>query len=82
MARECGISKVTVYDIKQNEKNIKSYAATMESLSLGKNLKIMRMAQDDKLDEALYISGLCRRDTKVCMLVAPFCVKRQHNCII
>ena len=54
IANDYGIGKSTVYDLKKNENKIKMYASTMESLSYNnKKRKIMRMAADDKLDEAL-----------------------------
>jgi len=56
LAQEYGIGKTTVFDLKQNENRIKMYASTMDSLSFcKKGRKIMRMAADDKLDEALYL---------------------------
>ena len=56
IAHEYGIGRATVYDLKKNGNKIKSYASTMESLSFSKKKrKIMRMAADDKLDDAPYL---------------------------
>ena len=56
IAIEFGIGNSTVTDIKKNESSIRSFVSTMESLSVSsKERKIMRLADDEKVDEAVYL---------------------------
>ena len=56
LAEEYGIGGSMVGDLKKNEDRIRSFALTMEGLSMSKKgRKIMRLADDDKLDEAVYL---------------------------
>ena len=56
LAKEYGIGKTTVFDLKKNEDKIKAFAVSMDNLSVcKKQRKTMRMADDDKLDEALFL---------------------------
>ena len=56
IAKEFGIGNSTVTDIKKNESSIRSFVSTMESLSVSsKERKIMRLADDEKVDEAVYL---------------------------
>ena len=56
IASEFGIGNSTVTDIKKNESSIRSFVSTMESLSVSsKERKIMRLADDEKVDEAVYL---------------------------
>ena len=49
-------------DIKKNESNIRSFVSTMESLSVSsKERKIMRLADDEKVDEAVYLWYIQKR---------------------
>ena len=51
---EFGIGTSTVGDIKDKAK-IRSFASAMESMDMNKKgRKVMRLANDDKLDEAVY----------------------------
>ena len=44
-----------VGDIKRNEAKIRAFASTMDSMAMSKKgCKVMRLANDDKLDEAVY----------------------------
>ena len=55
IAKEYGIGKSTVNDIKKNEKKLKKFASGMESFSVdSKSMKIMSLANDDELDQALF----------------------------
>ena len=73
MAQEYGIGKTTVYDLKKNGNKIKTYASNMESLSF--NRKIMRMAADDKLDEALYLWFVQKRSQSMPVSGPVLCEK-------
>ena len=54
LASEYGAGRSMISDIKKSEEKLKSYASTMESLSMSlKTRKVMRLADDEKLDEAV-----------------------------
>ena len=56
LASEYSIGKSTVGDFKKNEEKIREFATTMESLDVStKKCKFMRLANDDTLDQALYL---------------------------
>ena len=56
IASEFGIGNSTVTDIKKSESSIRSFVSMMESLSVSsKERKIMRLADDEKVDEAVYL---------------------------
>ena len=56
IASEFGIGNSTVTDLKKNESRIRAFVSSMESLSVcSKEHKIMRLADDEKLDEAVYL---------------------------
>ena len=63
-------------DIKMNEEKIRSFASTMESMAIiKKGRKVMRLAYDDKVDEAVNV-GLSKRGLKTCPFSRPIlCVK-------
>ena len=55
LAKQFGIGRSTVHDLK-NEHKLRSFASTMESMAMNKKgRKTMRLADDEKLDEALYL---------------------------
>ena len=54
LASEYGARRSMISDIKKSEEKLKSYASTMESLSMSlKTRKVMHLADDEKLDEAV-----------------------------
>ena len=56
VASEFGIGNSTVTDLKKKESRIQSFVSSMESLSVcSKEHKIMRLADDEKVDEAVYL---------------------------
>ena len=56
IAKEYGIGKSTVSDIKKNEEKLMKFASGMESFSVdSKSRKIMHLANDDELDQALFL---------------------------
>jgi len=58
LSSEYGAGRSTISDIKKSEEKLKSYASRMESLSMSlKTRKVMRLADDEKLDEAVYLSS-------------------------
>ena len=62
LALEFGVGTSTVADIKKNEAKIREFVATMDSLSMSvKERKIMRLADDEKLDEAVYLCFIQKR---------------------
>ena len=51
-----GFGRSTIGDIKKNEDKLRSFATTMESLAMSsKGRKVMRLADDEKLDKAVYL---------------------------
>ena len=47
---------MTVGEIKKNEAKITSFASRMDSMDMSKKgRKVMRLVNDDKLDEAVYL---------------------------
>ena len=62
LASEYGVGKSTVADIKKNEEKIRNFATTMDSLAMSKKRKVMRLADNDKLDQAPL--PLVRAETK------------------
>ena len=56
LAEVYGIGRSTVGDIRKNEAKIRSFASTMDSMAMNKKVrKVMRLAYDDRLDEAVYL---------------------------
>ena len=56
LAAEHGVGRSTIGDIKKNQEKLKTFGSTMESLAMSsKGRKVMRMADDEKLDEAVYL---------------------------
>ena len=56
LASEYGIGRSTVGDLKKNEDKIRSFALTMENTAIStKGRKVMRICDDEKLDEAVYM---------------------------
>ena len=54
LSSEYGARRSTISDIKKSEDKLKSYALTMESLSMSSKTR-QRLADDEKLDEAVYL---------------------------
>ena len=55
LAAEFGIGTSTLGFIKRDEAKIRSFASSMESMTISiKGRKVMRLASDEKLDEAVY----------------------------
>ena len=56
LASKYGIGKSTVGDFKKIEEKVREFATTMESLDVStKKCQVMRLADDDTLDQALYL---------------------------
>ena len=55
MTDEFGVGTSTVGDIKKNEASIRSFASSMENMAMNKKgRKVMHLANDHELDEAVY----------------------------
>ena len=62
IARDFGVGRSTIGDFKKAEDKLRSFAATMENLDVSsKKRKVMRLAKDDRLDEALYLWFIQKR---------------------
>ena len=62
IARDFGVGRSTIGDFKKAEDKLRSFAATMENLDVSsKKRKVMRLAKDDSLDEALYLWFIQKR---------------------
>ena len=56
VAEEFGMGCATVGDLKKNEDKIQSFASTMETLTMNKKeCKVMWLAENDKLNEIVYL---------------------------
>ena len=59
VAIEYGVGRSTIGDIKKTQDKLKSFASTMENFAMSlKGRKVMRMADDEKLDEAVYLYNI------------------------
>ena len=59
LATKYGIGCSTIDDIKKTQDKLKSFASTMENFAMSsKGRKVMRMADDEKLDEAVYLYNI------------------------
>ena len=59
---EFGVGSSTVADLKKNEGKIQEFVATMDSLSVStKEWKILRLVDDKKLDELVYLWFIQKR---------------------
>ena len=55
LADDFGIGISTIGDIKRNDTTIRAFVSTMDNMAMSKKgRKVMRLASDDKLDEAVY----------------------------
>ena len=64
LATEFGIGNTMVTDLKKNEAKIRLFASSMESLSVSsKQRKTMGFAEDEEVDEALYL-GMFKKGVK------------------
>ena len=55
LAEQYGVGKSTISDIKRSEQKVKEYASTLDSQGVSTSRKVMRLAKEDKLEEALYL---------------------------
>ena len=56
LAKEHNVGNSTLTDLKKNESKIPEFMTTMESLTIcPKGQKIIHLAKDGQLDEALYL---------------------------
>ena len=55
LAREYNLGNSTLTDMKNKEDKLREFAATLESQSYVGKRKVMRLAKDQELDEALYM---------------------------
>ena len=61
-AAEYGVGRSTIGDIKKSEDKLRAFASTMEGLAMNtKGRKVMRLADDEKLDKAVYLWFIQKR---------------------
>ena len=66
IAKEYGIGKTTVSDIKKNEEKLKKFASGTESFSVDrKSRKIMHLVNDDELDQAFFLWFVQKRSQNI-----------------
>ena len=65
LASEYGIGKSTLFNVKKNEEKIQNFATMMDSLAMSKKRKVMRPADDDRLDQTLYLWFVQKRSQNV-----------------
>ena len=75
LASEYGVGKSTVANIKKNEEKIRNFATTMDSLAMSKKRKVMRLADDDKLDQALFLWFVQKRSQNLPVSGPVLCEK-------
>ena len=61
LAEQYGVGKSTISDIKRSEQKVKEYASTLDSQGESTSRKVMRLAKEDKLEEALYLWFIQKR---------------------
>ena len=82
LASQYGIGKSTVRGIKKNEEKIRNFAATMDSLDMNTNKhKVMRLAYDDKLDQALFLWFVQKRSQTLPVSSPILCEKAVWQCM-
>ena len=64
IAAKYKIGKSTVHDIKKNQHKLQKFAFSMESFSVDTR-KIMRLAEDEELDQALYLWFVQKRSQNI-----------------
>ena len=52
---------VAISDIKRSEQKVKEYASTLDSQGVSTSRKVMQLAKEDKLEEALYLWFIQKR---------------------
>ena len=55
LCEKFGIGKSTIITLKKNEAKIREFASSLESKSISGSRKVMRLAKDEELDQALYL---------------------------
>ena len=55
LCEKFGIGKSTITTLKKNEAKIREFASSLESKSISGSWKVMRLAKDEELDQALYL---------------------------
>ena len=59
LTTEYGVGRSTIGDIKKTQDKLKSFASTLENFAMSsKGRKVMRMADNEKLDEAVYLYNI------------------------
>ena len=75
-----GIGKSTITTLKKNEGKIREFASTLESKSISGDRKVMRLANDEELDKALYLWFIQKRSIGMPMSGPILCEKaKQFN---
>ena len=61
LAAQYGVGKSTISDIKKSEGKIRQYVAVLDNQGVSTSRKVMRLAKEDRLEEALYLWFLQKR---------------------
>ena len=61
LAEEYGVGRSTITDLKRNEQKLQQFASTIENQGISTGRKIMRLAKEEQLEEALYMWFVQRR---------------------
>ena len=76
IASEFGVGRSTVGDIKKSEGKLRSFASSMEGMKdSSKKKKVMHLAEDEKLEEAIYLWFLQKRAQDMPMSGPMLCEK-------
>ena len=80
LTSEYAIGKSTIGDIKKNKGKINCFAATMDSLTMSTNeCKVMQIADDDKLDEALFLWFMHKRSQSLLVSGPVLCERAMEK---
>ena len=80
LSNKFGIGKSTITTLKKNEVTIREFASTLESKSISGDRKVMRLAKDNELDQALYLWFVQKRSIGMPMSGPILCEKsKQFN---
>ena len=61
LAAQYGVGKSTISDIKKSEGKIRQYVAVLDNQGVSTSRKVMRLAKEDRLEEALYLWFIQKR---------------------
>ena len=80
VAEEYNIGQSTITDLKKKEAKLKEFASTLDNQGMSSTRKIMRLAKDQELEQALYIWFVQKR-TQDTPVSGPLLREKASNCM-